>query len=91
MKKVLLSIVLLTVIGFTSCKSEKKENSQEEHSKEMAKVEYHCPMECEGDKTYADKDAKCPVCKMDLVKVEHHDDDDDHEMHKMHDKDSVAE
>ncbi|HNQ27780.1 MAG TPA: SCO family protein [Aquaticitalea sp.] len=32
-------------------------------------VAYHCPMQCEGEKTYAEK-GSCPICKMDLVEVE---------------------
>ncbi len=31
--------------------------------------EYYCPMRCEGDKTY-DHPGDCPVCGMDLLKVE---------------------
>ena len=30
---------------------------------------YKCPMECEGEKTY-DKPGTCPVCEMDLEKIE---------------------
>ena len=29
---------------------------------------YACPMQCEGEKTYAEA-GKCPVCKMDLQEV----------------------
>ncbi len=60
MKKIVLIVALIAFVGISTiaCKSEKKE---------IAKVEYFCPMECEGDKTYADKDVKCPVCKMSLV------------------------
>ncbi len=50
------------------------------------KAAYYCPMKCEGDKTYADKDAKCAKCGMDLVQVEKetedadgHDHDHEHE------------
>ena len=84
MKKILLCVALIAAIGFTSCTSEKKTEKQEapkeevqkeemnhdnmEHDK-MAVAAYQCPMKCEGDKTYADKDTKCPVCKMDLKKV----------------------
>ena len=32
-------------------------------------IAYHCPMQCEGNKTYGQK-GSCPICKMDLVKVE---------------------
>ena len=40
----------------------------------LSKVEketaaYQCPMKCEEDKIYA-KAGKCPVCKMNLSKVE---------------------
>ena len=30
---------------------------------------YQCPMDCENGKTY-DKEGICPVCEMDLKKVE---------------------
>ncbi len=50
----------------------KEEMHKEEMPKEeMAAMEYQCPMKCEGDKTYADKDAKCPKCNMALVEVKH--------------------
>lgn len=29
---------------------------------------YHCPMKCEGEKTY-EKPGKCPVCNMDLKAI----------------------
>lgn len=32
------------------------------------KVQYYCPMHCEGDKVY-DKPGNCPVCNMHLVPV----------------------
>ena len=32
-------------------------------------VAYACPMKCEGDKTYTDKDQKCPKCGMALAEV----------------------
>jgi len=41
---------------------------------EKADAAYSCPMKCEGEKTY-DKPGKCPVCKMDLVAVSEHEDD----------------
>ena len=78
MKKVLLSVAIIAAIGFTSCTSEKKTDKEEvkteevqkseTHKDEMAVAEYQCPMKCEDEKTYADKDHKCPVCKMDLKK-----------------------
>ena len=88
MKKVLLSVAIIAAIGFTSCTSEKKADKEEvkiekvqkeemnhdkmDHDK-MAVAEYQCPMKCEGEKTYADKDHKCPVCKMDLKEVKQED------------------
>lgn len=64
MKKVFLMMltVAFVTVSTISCKSEKKERGHEH-----AELAYACPMECEGEKTYADKDTKCPVCKMKLV------------------------
>lgn len=64
MKKVFLIVAMIAFVGvsITSCKSDKKAQSHEH-----TEVAYVCPMECEGDKTYADKDTKCSVCKMALV------------------------
>ena len=62
----------------TSCKGEKKDTteyseSNENHAADKADIAmneaYQCPMDCEKGKTY-DKEGKCPVCKMDLKKVE---------------------
>lgn len=86
MKKILLSVAIIAAIGFTSCTSEKKAEKQEVKTEEvqkeemshdkmdhdkMAIAEYQCPMKCEGDKTYTDKDHKCPVCNMNLKEVKH--------------------
>jgi len=49
-------------------------------------VEYQCPMDCENGKTY-DQPGTCPVCAMDLKKVEkkgdhiNTDDDSHHDDH----------
>jgi protein SCO1/2 len=60
MKRVFLIVAMIAFVGVSivSCKNEKKEH---------AEIAYACPMECEGDKTYADKNTKCPDCKMALV------------------------
>ena len=91
MKKIVLSVALIAAIGFTSCTSEKKTDKEEVQKEEvqksemdqdkMAVAEYQCPMKCEGEKTYADKDHSCPVCKMDLKEVKQED-------NKNHDKDA---
>lgn len=67
MKRVLLVFVLISAGIITSCKNETK---SEENTTEVAQIEYQCPMKCEGEKTYADKDVKCPVCSMDLAVVD---------------------
>ena len=96
MKKVFLMMVTIAFVAIStiSCKSEKKE-----HTHEHAQTAYACPMECEGEKTYADKDAKCPVCKMKLVakkgegshehnKKEEHGGAEEHDEHSGDDKDA---
>ena len=60
---------------------------------ELASMDvYQCPMDCEKGKTY-DEEGKCPVCNMDLKKVETEQDSDsghneNHDDHKGHDSDS---
>ena len=60
MKPIIYLFCIILILG--SCKNTTSENTSSE-------VAYYCPMHCEGDKTY-DKEGSCPVCKMDLVKVE---------------------
>ncbi len=51
--------------------NEKKTNL-DKVKKAISKIEvYLCPMKCEGGKTYLDKDTRCPVCEMGLLKSEH--------------------
>lgn len=75
MKKnsIIIAIIILSSIVFTSCKTEKKAPQKEEVVTE--KVAYQCPMKCEEEKTY-DKEGTCPVCKMKLreksTESEHH-------------------
>lgn len=69
MKKTVLTlgIAMLLVLGgatFIGCG-----NSESSHE-EVAETEYYCPMKCEGEKTYTDKDKPCPTCGMDLVEKE---------------------
>ena len=80
MKKNILKLTLIVAIGsFTlvSCSEEKSSDAAtteshegHEHGSEVATTEYYCPMKCEGEKTYTDKDTKCPKCGMDLVEKE---------------------
>lgn len=64
-----LILVCLAVFSLTaiSCKGEHKENN--EHKEMAMKDSYQCPMDCEKGKTY-DKEGQCPVCEMDLKKME---------------------
>lgn len=48
-------ILFTSLLLFTSC------NNKE--------VNYQCPMQCEGEKTFSTKKGSCPVCKMDLQPV----------------------
>ena len=90
----ILSFFALIAAVSTSCSNQEK---KADASEQMAEV-YQCPMDCEDGKTY-DKPGKCPVCGMDLEKVEHsdadghtHDGDHDHshEGDHTHSSDSVA-
>ena len=78
MKKLVLSLAILAIMGvsLTACKNETKEETK---SEAVAKVEYQCPMKCEGDKTYTDKNTKCPECGMGLKEVEQEEDHSDHD------------
>ena len=72
-------------LALISCKETAKETDAEVETEAEAQVEhaadhadmamaaeYQCPMDCEEGKTY-DKEGTCPVCKMDLKKVEKED------------------
>ena len=71
MKTQIITAVLLTVVMFfASCGNGNSESKSENTSTEQtAAAKYQCPMKCEGDKTY-DKPGQCPVCNMDLKKLE---------------------
>lgn len=68
MKYLTLICFVVFSLAIISCKGEHKDHDNE--TKEMAMMEkYQCPMDCEKGKTY-DKEGKCPVCEMDLKKIE---------------------
>lgn len=74
-------LMAFALLAFTACGSNDKQDHGEgghhEHmhsdstgiKHEAHAASYQCPMECEGEKTYAEA-GKCPVCKMDLKAVE---------------------
>ena len=96
MKKAVLIFVLMFSVSAVviSCKENKKEQSEESemienhgaNEADMAlNAEYQCQMNCEEGKTY-DSPGVCPVCAMELKKVEKegehtHDDGATHEDH----------
>ncbi len=61
--KYALSLIVLSLLFFASCK-----NEHAEHKQEAAKEMYTCPMP--QDSVFSDKPGKCPKCGMDLVKME---------------------
>jgi len=83
MRKVILALAVFLGVAFTatSCKDKEQKQSEESHMHEDSGEEqaeliaYQCPMDCENGKTY-DEEGKCPVCGMDLKKVETEDDSD---------------
>lgn len=64
--------IVATIVALQACsqndKAAQKEKS-EEPKKEIAHADYQCPMDCENRKIYHES-GNCPVCKMDLVKIE---------------------
>jgi hypothetical protein len=55
----------------TACSGNEKKGETDQTNTEnvvAAEKKFACPMQCEGDKTYASA-GKCPVCKMDLQEV----------------------
>jgi len=83
-KPILLLILFLGItVMFTSCKDSKSETKTNQSELGVEKADlalndaYQCPMDCEKGKTY-DKEGTCPVCKMNLIKVEKEHDHDEH-------------
>lgn len=77
----LFSVVLC--LSFIACNNAEKESEEKEAMPAEMQMEYHdstsmmhgehaamyeCPMKCEG--SASDKPGKCPMCDMDLVKVQ---------------------
>lgn len=73
MKNQVLNVVMAGVFvfgmaTFVGCGNNSHHHENGEHHEHMEEA-YACPMKCEGDKTY-DEAGKCPVCEMDMEKVE---------------------
>ena len=73
MKHIWITLILVTAI--ISCNTNNaSEHKTGEHkglvvASDSAGVKYQCPMQCEGDTAYTTP-GQCPVCEMDLEKVE---------------------
>ena len=69
MRKILFALPLTLILACSGNQEKAKdaENKTETVSTADAK-KFACPMQCEGEKTYA-KAGKCPVCKMDLQEI----------------------
>ncbi|MBW7868416.1 MAG: hypothetical protein H3C31_08855 [Brumimicrobium sp.] len=67
--KIAKTLVVLSVFclagTFTSCSG----NKEAEVKEEVVAETWACPMDCEDGKTYTEV-GQCPVCGMDLEKVE---------------------
>lgn len=72
--KLVIAFLLLTLMA-PSC------NTTQSQAEE---VHYQCPMKCEGEKTY-NAPGSCPVCKMDLLKLENE------EVPHAHEEDEILE
>ena len=96
MRKLVLIMAFAIAIGamFTSCKSENKENKEEdteivkevdqevkeEMNNKLIAGLYQCPMDCEDGKVY-EVPGTCPVCKMNLKLKETEGEEENHDGH----------
>lgn len=64
--KILIAILTVGIVSISTIKAQEKAKIQIENT---ANTAYACPMHCEGEKTYL-KAGSCPICNMDLKKVE---------------------
>lgn len=76
MKKLILSSILALAV-FTSCSNQDRTATPLEVASDTASLKYHCPMNCQGDTSYTTA-GQCPVCNMDLEKVENTDGEHEH-------------
>lgn len=64
-------ILAIAIITIVSCKETTTVQKVHQHKNgEAHQVVYECTMKCEKGKFY-DTPGHCPVCKMDLIKIEH--------------------
>lgn len=74
MKKTILTLSTITlVIGnvTSGCNGSHESKPQSDHEQHQVEAVYQCSMKCEANKIYH-KAGKCPVCGMDLKKMDNH-------------------
>ncbi|HET6243112.1 MAG: hypothetical protein H0V01_07625 [Bacteroidetes bacterium] len=77
-KQIIITTLSLVVIMFiASCGINTSETKSSTETEKIETAQYQCPMKCEGKKNY-DKPGQCPVCNMDLEKVETTHENQDH-------------
>lgn len=73
-KSIIQSLVIITtVIAWQACNQNDKAAQKEKSAEPITEIphaDYQCPMDCEKGNVYHEE-GKCPVCGMDLEKVEH--------------------
>ncbi len=77
MKRTLSFTLLLATTVLIACNSSSSDKTSEPEKSEITLVvasadaveKFQCPMKCQGDTAYTTT-GSCPVCKMDLEKVE---------------------
>ena len=74
MRKFLFALPLALLFACSKNQEKAKETTEQPAMVETVSADstaakkYACPMQCEGEKTYAQA-GKCPICKMDLQEV----------------------
>ena len=70
MKKLMLIGTIAMISLFSACRDNNSQQPHDQmHEGHQHAAVYQCPMKDEGDKTY-DHPGTCPVCGMELKKVE---------------------
>lgn len=80
-KSILAALIILSSVAvFNACNGNK--SGEKATTEQTAGEQYQCPMDCEEGKTYSEP-GQCPVCGMDMVKVEnnHHENGEHHHDH----------
>ena len=71
LKMMAVAALFFSATALTACGGSNETNNAETSGQDAhaAHAHYQCPMDCEEGKTYEEA-GTCPVCKMDLEKVE---------------------